>query len=342
MPEIKAKTWTRFVTTNLCVAAKLMGSAHAFVFEEHHITVRLPKYEDANRGEKYDQIADVSSSCTDTNESLSFMVYKVDLEIEVPDLVNVPEEALTKPPKQIDHFSQEQKEIVDDIIKTHSLMAERAFDYWLGIIRWASGNALIGQPEISGVKSGWSTCIMDAPTNKRVWIGPITLKSTIYRSWVEDKHWRIAADHLKLGDELPLHLRFLHDAEASVSSEHYKKSILESAMACEVYLRYSVFEFIPKDTPQELKTYIQEANINQYASKFFKSLVPESHQKQYKKLLQEISSLMSRRNSYVHMGYMEGADRENCHRFTHAMKTLFNIELQQNAEAVLTLEHPET
>jgi hypothetical protein len=342
MPEIKAKTWTRFVTTNFCVGAELMGSAHAFVFEKHNIKVRLPKLEDANRDEKYDQIARVSSSRADTKEPLSFRIYNVDLEIEIPDLVSVPEEALTKPPKQIEYFSQDQKEVVDNIIKTQSLIAERAFDYWLGIIRWSSGSALIGQPEISSVKSGWATYIKDASTNNDVWMGPLMFTSRIFKTWVEDKHWKIAADHLNLGDELPLHMRFLHDAEASVSSGHHKKSILELAMACEVYLRYSVFEFIPKDMPQELKTYIEEANINQYASKFFKSLVPENHQPQYTKLSKEISSLMSRRNSYVHMGYMKDADSKNCHRFIDAMKTLFNIQLQQNAEAVRTLGHTET
>jgi HEPN domain-containing protein len=333
MPDITAKSWNRFVTEKFFVNAELMGSEHEFDYEKHHITVRLPKTEDADRDETYDEIAYAISNHPDTKEPLIFTITKVDIEIEIPYLVSVPEEALTNPSNQIDHFTKEQQKIADSLCETHSSIAERAFDYWLEIIRWSSENAMIGQPSISGVKSGWGTYILDTSTNKRVWSGA-NIISVHKLSAVTEEHWTIAAERLKNGIEPPMHLRFLHDAESSAKNGHYEKSILESAMACEIYLRYSVFEYIPENTPQELIAYIEEANINKYSSRFFKSLVSDAHKNDYKKLAKEISSLMSRRNSYVHMGRMKNADIENCYRFINSMKSLFNIQLDTKQKAL--------
>ncbi len=302
---------------------------HEFEFENHHVSVKLPRPEHADRDERYDDVATVSSSRADTKEALSYRVQKVDVEIAVPEPISVPEEALSNPPKQFEHFSEEQKKSADGVCNQHSELAEKAFQYWLEMIRWASGAALIGQPSISGFESGWSTYLMESATNHRVWASPIML--TVYREYeVTKEHWEIAAEHLRNSDELPMHLRFFHDAVTSTRHGQYKKAIIEIAMACEIYLRYAVFEFIPERTPEELVKYIEEANINKYASQFFKSLVDESQISEYKTILKEISSLMSRRNSYVHMGQMDSADNALCQRFITAAKRLFTIQLSSN------------
>ena len=326
MPDISAKTWARFVTTNFCVTAEIMGSIHEFEFEGHYVSVQLPQSEHADRDERFDDVATISSSQADTGEILTYRVMKVDVEIAVPEPISVSEEALSHPPKQIEHFSKEQQKAADRVCDQHSELAERAFQYWLEMIRWVSGDALIGQPRISGFESGWSTYLMESSTNHRVWASPVVF--TVYRETeVTKEHWEIAAEHLQNGDELPMYLRFLHDAVTSSRNGQYEKAIIEIAMACEIYLRYAVFEFIPESTPEELVKYIEEANINKYASQFFKRLVNESQISDYKKILKEISSLMSRRNSYVHMGQMDDAGNALCQRFINSAKKLFTIQL---------------
>lgn len=153
MPDIIAKSWTRFVTTNFCVKAEIMGAIHEFDFENHLISVRLPKADQADRDKKFDHVASVSSYRSDTNKPLMYLIAKVEVEIVVRESVSVPDEALSKPLKS-DHFSEGQKTNADRICDQHSGLAERAFEYWLGIVRWVTDDALIGQPHISGIKSG--------------------------------------------------------------------------------------------------------------------------------------------------------------------------------------------
>lgn len=326
MPDISAKTWSRFETTNFCVTAEIMGSIHEFTFENHHVSVKLPLAEHADRDKRFDDVASAASSRADTGEVLSYRVRKVDVEIAVPELIGVPKEALSNPPKQIEHFSEGEKEVADRVCNEHSELAGRAFQYWLEMIRWASDSALVGQYSINGYESGWSTYLMESETNHRVWASPVVF--TVYReSEVTKEHWEIAAEHLQNGDELPMHLRFLHDAITSTRHGQYEKAIIEIAMACEIYLRYSVFEFIPEGTPSEIVKYVEEANINKYVSQFFRSLVDESQIPEYKDIAKEISSLMSRRNSYVHMGQMDDADNALCQRFINAARKLFTVKL---------------
>lgn len=308
-----------------------MGAIHEFSFENHRVLVRLPRAELADRDQtKYDQVARISSYRADSKEPLSFAVGKVDVEIEVLGSISVPDDALTGPLCKYKSFSAEQRKAVDEICESHTGIAERAFEYWLEILRWSSGFALIGQPEISDKRSGWSTYIVDKSTQHRVW--GCGLRTTFYKEFeVTKEHWEIASAHFARGDILPMHLRFLHDAETSTRNAHFEKAILELAMACEIYLRYAVFSFIPYGTPIELAKYIEEANINKYVGKFFKSLLPREKRRDYNRLAKEISSLMSRRNSYLHMGRMDDADHKRCRRYINAAKSLFTIRLSNES-----------
>lgn len=326
MSEITVKSWNRFISTNLCVKADIMGCIHEFNFEDHNVTVRLPKQEHAGRDNRHDNVASLISSRADTNEPLLYRVLKVDVEIVIPKKINVPQEALSNPPNQYDHFSKQQERDADNLCMEYSSLAKRAFQYWLEIMRWASGYALIGQPEFSNFDSGWSTYLIDSSTNHEVWAE--SLMFTVYKdSEITKEDWENALMHLQNGDVIPMHHRFLHDAKASIRYRQYEKAIIELAMACEIFLRYSAFEFIPKTTPEPMKTYIEEANINQYVSKFFKNYVPSNEYSNYKRLAKDISSLMSRRNSYVHMGVLNDANADLCQRFASMTEKLFKIKL---------------
>ena len=115
MPDITAKSWSRFNTTNFCVTAEIMGASHEFNFENNRVSIRLPKAEDADRDKRYDQVAHVYSSRADTKEPLAFLIKKIDIEIEIPELLSVPDEALSKPAKQFKYFSEEQQKTADNI-----------------------------------------------------------------------------------------------------------------------------------------------------------------------------------------------------------------------------------
>lgn len=326
MPNINIKSWNRFIIPNFCVSASVMGLAHQFIFDNLDVKIKLPPREHADRDFKYNDVASLESSQAETNEPINYNVKKVDVEISEPNQISVPLEALEKPPKQFQYFSEEQKAAIDKITEIHSSVAKKAFNYWLDILRWSSNNAFIGQHQIYGNDSGWSTHIIDKETNKMVWIESMVISFPFF-SEVTSEHWSLAQSRLMKNQSIPIHFKYLHSAEESNRNQLFQKAIVELAMSCEIFLRHSTLEFIPKSTPPDLVQYIEEANINKYVTSFFKHLVPQSQQKEYKKIQKVISSLINHRNSYLHMGTMNVVDQKKCYEYIAAIKKLFEIKL---------------
>ena len=328
MPSIFAKSSHRFATNNLCVATEVMGKSHEFEFEGLTVRIQLPTQDEAEKDQD-NEVAQIQGRKTETNLIVSFHILSVDLFVSLPNRINVPEKALTLPPKQIEHFTQEEISALDSITESHSQIAERAFTHWLQILRWCSDNPLIGLPKVEGSDSGGGARILESSSNKCVWIGTVWFLADLYDA-MDCEQWEVAQVRLVNGRSIPLHLHFLHLARQSFRNGEFEKSILETALSCEVYIRYSVFEFMPEDLSEEMTAYIEEANINQYVSRFFHSLVPNDQLSAYKKLKKDINSLMSKRNSYVHMGSMNGATPENCKRFIRCAKELSQILLRDD------------
>jgi hypothetical protein len=303
-----------------------MGLCHTFVFEGREVAVRLPTIQEANRGDGFDRVAWKSSEHASDGQPISFVIEKVDVEVVINDELDVPHEAMTA--ENVNHpaYTAEQSARMKEVSDQHYAVSLRAFQHWLEVLRWASGQARIGQPSVSSIRSGWGTYLHEKNTGHRVWGNGETFYATL-RSELTRPQWEAASTQLFKGEKLPMHLRFLHDAESSLMNAYFEKAILELALACEIYVRYAVFEHIPIGTPKEIVTYIEEANINRYISKLFRSLVQSKDESTYANLKEDLSSLISRRNSYVHMGKMDDPTADRCRRYVKAVKSLFQIKL---------------
>jgi hypothetical protein len=189
-------------------------------------------------------------------------------------------------------------------------------------------------PETSGsvLRPNAATYLIDVKSGHRVWAGSHTFVVPFVKE-VAVRHWQLAQERLNELAQVPLHISFLHSAEQSYSVGYFQRSIVELALACETYLRYSVTEHFPDDLSEVLTTYIQEANISQYINQFFRNLVSEQDKPAYRKLKDEIVSLMSKRNTFVHMGVMKGANETNCRRYAEMAKQLFGIGLVKKDES---------
>jgi hypothetical protein len=327
MPSISINSWNRFRVSNLFAVTEVMGAVHEFTYENHLVVVRLPSKENAHCDKDFGNLARPIRNPLKISEILMYEIAEVDVEITLPDSIIVPEEALSKPPNQYEHFDKKQKKAIEDVCGKLSRIAYSVFNYWLEIIRWVSSYAMIGQPDFGSINSGFATYLIDSSSKHRVW-NCSDLVTGFFRDPVTVEHWTVAEKHLKNSDEVPLHIRFFYDARVLSIYGQYNRAIIYLAMSCEVYLRYKVFELIPDSTPEELSKYIEEANISRYLNHFFKSLVQDSHTKKYNRIQKDIFALMAIRNSYLHLGKLQKVDYDLCMRFRNATKELFNIPLK--------------
>ena len=324
MHQIKVKSWNRFLTRNLAVKPEVLGCGHRFSFEDSTVSIKIPSIDQVDSGQGYDEVASVGARRAVDNEPLEFYIHKVDVEVSIPVTVSIPSEVLNRPPNAHDLFSDEEQKRLDKVAERHQSTAEKAFEYWIRIVRWVCDDSRIGRDRVEDFRSGWRTSLIDAESDTKVWIHDQVFHALGYKT-LRVEEWQEIQSKLSLCSQPPIYVEFKHDAEEHIRLGDYKRSLVDMAIACDTFLRFAVLQRLPGELNTKLTAYIEEANVRQYIEKFFPEINDEATNKQFKKLTSDLHSLFDRRNKLVHMGKDEGIDEKLCLRFLKVTQELLSI-----------------
>ena len=322
--QMKVKSWNRFLTRNLAVKPEVLGCEHRFSFENRTVSIKIPSINQVDSGQGYDKVASVGARRAVDNEPLEFYIHKVDVEVSIPVTVSIPSEVLNRPPNAYDLFPDEEQKQLNEIAEQHQSIAEKAFEYWIRIVRWVCDDSRIGRDQVEDFRSGWSTYLIDAESDTKVWIQGQVFHVLGYKT-LRVEEWQEIQSKLSLGSQPPIHVEFKHDAEENIRLGDYRRSLVDMAIACETFLRFTVLQRLPVELNTKQTADIEEANVRQYIEKFFPEIIDEATNKQFKKLKSGLHSLFDRRNELVHMGKDEGIDKELCLRFLKVTQELLSI-----------------
>lgn len=155
--KVSAYSWYRFTSNWLAVKREVLGCSHYFEFEVLQVTMTLPPEEHAVREAAYDQTARCFRWKKENDEyvPIDFIIYKIDLIINISQLLNIRKELLKHPPTQDQLVSHTKAELLTNICYEHSEIAKRAFENWVRVARWKTGSWKIGQSVVTGSESGW-------------------------------------------------------------------------------------------------------------------------------------------------------------------------------------------
>jgi hypothetical protein len=320
----EVRSWNRFVIRNLSVAPNVMGHRHSFPFERSTVIVRIPNADQADRGHGYDGVASVGARSAVDNEPLEFHISKVDVEVSKPITVLIPSEVLKRPPNAYDLLAEGEQDRLNNTAEQHQLIAERAFDHWMRIVRWVCDDSRIGRDRVESFRSGWGTYLVDAESGAKIWRQTQVLQVSGYRT-LRREEWYEIQSRLSVGSLPPVYVERKHDAEESIRLGNYRQSLVDLTIACETFLRSSVLQRLPAELSSKLTVYIEEANIRQYVNRFFPEAIDATANQQFKRLKPDLHSLLDRRNKLVHMGKDDGIDEKLCLRFLKMTQDLFSI-----------------
>lgn len=159
MRKIKVHTWGRYYTPNFTVFPEIMGEKHEFEFESYNITISIPSIDLSNRGDGHDQLA-ILESWTEENGikvPLEYNILKVDINIEVKELQYIPEKASNTKSVDTSIYDKEERDFLDNVSDRYESIANRAFIYWLEILRWSTNSPLLGIAPPFSNRSGYGT-----------------------------------------------------------------------------------------------------------------------------------------------------------------------------------------
>lgn len=318
--------WNRFLTHNLNIDPQLVGAEHEFKYEGYSVLISLPSIENLPTepsGEKrlrFNSYTEADGKKT----PLQLWVESIDIAVTGTDKIKVPPELLSRPPNQRELLTEAKQNKLTALAANLNIIAEKAFDLWLRILRWKSTNSAIGRPEINGHSSGWPACLVAQPNGERIWIPTVTFAvkgSKIITSQI----WEAAASALQTGNPSPLHVDFLMDATEHVKLGAFQRAIVETAMGCEVFLRNLVAENLPPDLQPAVSRYVDEANIRPVMDKFVPDILSSKERDILKKIRSKLQQLFDMRNAIVHKGKAVSLTKELCEKFLDAATLLVAI-----------------
>ena len=322
---MKLHSWDRFITRALAVPPSLMGRALSFEHNGSPVTIKLPPVEKVGDAHDEDARACRGAWNINTGETIYFVIRSVDVCVEATTEVPVTSEVLDRHPNAYELISDEQQNTLNLIVEACSAQSQAAFEYWISLLRWISGSHKICRHVSVGNSSGWSTYLLDAATEKKVWIHSQTIVVEGYRT-ITDAVWEKVSQLALARESPPIYSILYGDALDCIDDADYRRALVDLSVACEVFLRSRVIASLPSGTSDQVSRLIEEANINQLVAHLFPALLDQEAGERYKrKIKDDLSSLFARRNKLMRVAELHGATPENCRRYASSARELFGL-----------------
>jgi hypothetical protein len=335
--RISLYSWNRFRSQDLYILPEVVGRKHEFTYDDYEVTISLPlldmltPLEEFMKLEEHDDVLLSFNSYIEENGKIKPTFYEVgyvDVTVNSGKEMSLPPEILNHQPNAYDLLSTESQNRLDKIATEHGRVAEQAFNYWIGIIRWQTVSSAIGRPEIRSFKSGWGTYLKDKTTRKRIWHGgtlPTTRAGTQVTASLTLEQWNNAENLLKQGVHSPIYLNYYFDAVEHFDLMDLERCVIDLAISCEVLMKTFVRDKLPAGQPDSIKEQIERTNISIYYEKFLPDMLDSAKKKKYLEILSGLKELFKHRNAIAHGGISSSLTPELCKGFIETTKKFIEI-----------------
>jgi hypothetical protein len=191
------------------------------------------------------------------------------------------------------------------------------------VMRWTTSDHRLGHLGTESHASGWTTYLIESESRHRVWGATAAIEINMGPE-VTLAQWDSAAEKLVAARQPPVYVMLELEALGLLENGDYKRCIVELAVCCETFLRTSVLGRLPA-LPTDIWKHLEEANLNQYVTKFFPDTLTPERKVAFKPLQKELSSLLAKRNDIMHRGDATSATKDNCTRFAAVARQLLSL-----------------
>lgn len=228
---------------HLSMEPSLQGESMEFRFEDHDVKVSLPNLSFVKSQEGFNEFMEAEADCWDKNgEILRVCVYAIhvailNLKFEIP--------ATAAMVKGINAtlIPEDERKHLDERTDALYFLARRALKYWLEVLRWKTGLALIDLdtrprgPSLRGAR------LINMDHGGAFYSPRVTRTLTARKMYRLDlETWQAVFRSLKDGDEVPIWSIYLMSAHQRIEVGDYRTASIELAIAANL----SSFDFLTK------------------------------------------------------------------------------------------------
>jgi hypothetical protein len=315
--SVKARydEWLR--VAHLSMPPSLAGAEHRFTFEDASVTIKLPETPAEGEAPNEYSKAYISVRRAATNEIVQVEIYAVLVSIDALTF-DLPVAAAEYLGMNSTLYNKDQARELDERSNQVWRLARRILDYWLRVVRWHTGYALIDL----------DTSLRDATLHGGRLINCATGKAfyspSVQRIVVVSATRRLTSDEwAAIGGDLvkhavpPLWHEYLMSGRQRIEAGDLTAAIIDLAVAIEVAVRLRVDSKLPPATPRGICEVVARMNMTEVFRRWDDLDMPAQTSIP---LFPDIIRLVEVRNAIMHRGADPRITRDFCLRASAAVE----------------------
>jgi hypothetical protein len=198
-----------------------------------------------------------------------------------------------------------------------------AFEYWLGVIRWHTGNGFIGR---QSRPHSYEPPLFDAETGEVLAVGHVTLSDGIMQVMrLED--WESAQRSLAAGERPPLAPQYYFSGVLEMQLGDIGRAVVDLAIAAEVHMKREVTSALPGGLHPSIRAAVRRLSTTEYCEKLFPKHLSTAVRARYAAIKSTLARLAHDRNEVVHSGKVPTSE-EQCRSYAEAVGELLNLHVK--------------
>ena len=316
--EAHYEEWFRLA--HLSMEPSLAGEEHHFVLEGRELTIRLPSMPIEDRFDE-NATAFISVRRTATNEPLQVEIYAVLVVVSGLEF-RIPRAAASLAHIDASLYTDQQRKELDSRSNELWLLARRATDYWLRVVRYHTGSALIGLDTYPGDATLEGGQLINCERHSRFYT-PSIQRTVVVRGshCLMPDEWEKIASNLKDGISPPIWHEFLMSGRQRIEVGDMKAAVIDLATCSELAIRRQINTKLPADTPVGVREIVARTNMTDIFRRWEELGLP---QKTSIPDFPTVRTLFEVRNAIGHRGEDGRVDIEFCKQVSRAVQSLLH------------------
>ena len=228
----------------------------------------------------------------------------------------VPSNALDK--VNVSLFSKSEKERFDNIAHQATRVLNRAFDYWIDILRWKTKNPKICTPIEKRRLTLWATYLIDR-SNKSRFYSPGLVFMAEGENPVKKREWTAAQKALENSAEVPIWFHYYAEAHHRLSVDDRRGFILSLAIASETLIRALMEGFLKTPINNDVIALINSISIGRILDRWRKIGFNSRRWLDQTANLKEVKKVFELRNAIMHRGQSPTIIKKDCEKLMKAV-----------------------
>ncbi|WP_425406845.1 hypothetical protein [Hwanghaeella sp.] len=322
--DVQPITRHEFFVDCFDIEDRLLGRAHKFERAGKKVTIRLPTKREINRGPGYNptnygMLRSHRPGPRGGIRDATYSIHRVLVFIQMTESVRVPvvlPSALRTPYESMSKGDQEK---FSDSLKPYGLLANEVFRFWLRVMRWKTGEGLLGRVNLDMPDQAHGANVIDPRQNTSFGTG--YGHYVVSRNYlVTNSDWQDARAALRKGDEPPVWANWIAEGKFSEANGNIQGAVAYYAIACESFFLSEFFDAFPTQTTDNIIDVVEHhitgrMLIDRFAKPKWQGLSKSDWSR--------IHELFDIRNKIVHTGHSPTVTVDKCSKIRKTVHKLF-------------------